>query len=92
MALAFHRGAGDTGTYHFSGTPDVSWADFAREIFAQADLQLAVTEIPSAARPTAAARPENSRLDCSGLTEVFGIARPDWRKSLAGVLQEINNL
>ena len=25
-----------TGTYHFSGAPDVSWCTFAREIFAQA--------------------------------------------------------
>ena len=30
---------GKSGTYHFSGGPDVSWADFAREIFAQEAFQ-----------------------------------------------------
>ena len=34
------------GTYHFAGAPDVSWADFAREIFAQAERQ-STTPIPS---------------------------------------------
>ncbi len=29
------------GTYHFSGVPDVSWADFAREIFFQAGRKVA---------------------------------------------------
>jgi len=35
-----------SGTYHFSGAPDVSWADFAREIFAQAGSDCTVTNIP----------------------------------------------
>ncbi len=71
------------GTYHLSGAPDVSWADFAREIFAQAGLAVAVTDIPTSAYPTPATRPGNSRLDCTTLAEVFGIARPDWRAGLA---------
>jgi dTDP-4-dehydrorhamnose reductase len=36
-----------SGTYHFSGAPDVSWADFAREIFDQAGKSVAVTPIPT---------------------------------------------
>lgn len=35
---------GKSGTYHFAGAPDVSWADFAREIFGQAGLDCAVTD------------------------------------------------
>lgn len=75
-----------SGTYHFSGAPDVSWADFAREIFAQSGHAVQVEDIPASAYPTPAARPANSRLDCSTTTATFGIDRPDWREELAQVL------
>lgn len=95
MADAFRAGDGHrdrngaAGIYHFAGAPDVSWADFAREIFAQAGRDVAVTGIPSADYPTPAARPLNSRLDCSRLEQVFGVKRPDWRVSLGRVLEEL---
>ena len=79
-----------SGTYHFSGAPDVSWAGFAREIFARAGQGVTVTEIPTSAYPTPAARPANSRLDCSATTAAFGLARPDWRRGLNDVLQDLN--
>lgn len=75
-----------SGTYHFAGTPEVSWADFAREIFAQAGRKTIVEDIPTSAYPTPAARPLNSRMDCSQLTR-FGIVRPDWRIALKQVIQ-----
>lgn len=77
------------GTHHFSGAPDTSWADFAREIMVQAKLSCQVTDIPTQAFPTPAKRPANSRLDCSGLKTAFGIDRPDWRKDLARILKEL---
>ena len=54
------RGATKTGTYHFSGAPDVSWCDFARAIFAQAGAATRVQAISTSAYPTPAARPLNS--------------------------------
>lgn len=80
------------GTYHLSGGPDVSWADFAREVFAQAGRDTRVTDIPSADYPTPARRPANSRLDCTGLTRDFAIPRPDWRAGLTHVLKELKEL
>ncbi len=77
------------GIYHFSGAPDVSWADFAREIFRQAGRAVTVSDIPTEAYPTPAPRPRNSRLDCGTTKSVFGIDRPDWRKGLAEVLDEL---
>ena len=77
------------GIYHFSGAPDVSWADFAREVFRQAGRDVAVTNIPTEAYPTPAPRPRNSRLDCTATKAVFGIDRPDWRMGLAEVLDEL---
>lgn len=75
-----------TGTYHFSGQDDVSWAGFARAIFQGAGLDVALTPIPTSAYPTPATRPLNSRLDCQSLRDAFAIARPDWRDGLAEVL------
>lgn len=80
-----------SGTYHFSGAPDVSWADFAREIFAQAGLACTVEDIPSSDFPTPARRPANSRLDCSTTAAAFGIARPDWRHSLSLILKDLED-
>lgn len=78
-----------SGTYHFSGAPDTSWACFARETFAQAGRPVTVSDIPASAYPTPAKRPANSRLDCATLETVFGLSRPDWRADLALVLTEL---
>lgn len=88
IANALAADPGKQGTYHFSGAPDVSWADFAREIFRQAGKDVAVEDIPTSAYPTPAKRPANSRLDCASL-EAFGLSRPDWRAGLADVLAEL---
>nr|WP_110549058.1 dTDP-4-dehydrorhamnose reductase [Yoonia vestfoldensis] len=89
IARAFHTGRGISGTYHFSGSPNVSWAGFARTIFASAGIDCAVQDIPTSAYPTPAARPANSRLDCSALARDYAIAQPDWQGSLRHVLQSL---
>lgn len=77
------------GLYHYSGAPDVSWADFSRAIFDRAGLACAVHDIPASDYPTPARRPANSRLDCSRIARDFGIARPDWRVDLDRVLNQL---
>ena len=77
-----------SGTYHFAGSPDVSWAEFAREIMARAHLDCQITDIPTSAYPTPARRPANSRMDCTTLA-TFGLGRPDWRAGLSAALHEI---
>ena len=88
MAEQLIRDPAKSGIYHFSGAPDTSWADFARAIFKMAGRAVTVTDISTSDYPTPAARPLNSRLDCSTLS-VFGLARPDWRTDLAHVLTEL---
>jgi len=85
--LISNRGA--AGTYHFSGDPDCSWADFARAIFEVANVDCAVTDIPTSSYPTPAARPANSRMNCTSLTDTFGIKRPDWRAGLIDTIKEL---
>ncbi|RWR49826.1 dTDP-4-dehydrorhamnose reductase [Sinirhodobacter ferrireducens] len=80
-----------TGTYHFSGAPDVSWAAFAREIMAQAGLSCAIEEIPTSAYPTPARRPANSRMACETLS-AFGLSRPDWRAATREALTELGTI
>lgn len=79
----------NTGTYHFAGAPNISWADFAREMFKQADVSCTVTDIPTSDYPTPATRPLNSRLDCTATTATFGITPCDWRSDLAQVLTDL---
>jgi len=78
-----------TGTYHISGAPDVSWADFARAIFAQAALPCDVVDIPSSDYPTPAVRPLNSRLENTLTKTVFGYVRPDWHAGLRDILTDL---
>ncbi len=78
------------GAHHFAGTPDTSWADFARAIMAAANLPCQITNIASTAYPTPARRPLNSRLDCTSLAS-FDIRRPDWRQALPQILQDLEH-
>jgi len=78
-----------SGTYHFAGQPDTTWAGFAREIFAQAGLTTLVEDVPTSAFPRPAKRPSNSRLDCTTTEAAFGVKRPDWRIGLAEILKEL---
>ena len=78
------------GIHHFAGSPDISWADFAREIMVRAGLSCVIHDIPTSAYPTPARRPPNSRLDCSALEQAYGIGRPDWRAGLDDILRELN--
>ncbi|MCE8009739.1 dTDP-4-dehydrorhamnose reductase [Aestuariivita sp.] len=80
---------GKSGAYHVSGGPDVSWADFAREIFAQAGIDCEVADIPSSDYPTPAKRPLNSRMDNSSFEAAFGLPRPDWRAGLREILTDL---
>ena len=89
MAAAFHGGKGVSGIYHYAGAPDVSWAEFASEIFTQSGMIVDVTGIPSSAYPTPAKRPMNSRMDCRALEVNFGIKRPEWRRSLSRELKKL---
>jgi dTDP-4-dehydrorhamnose reductase len=82
-----------TSIYHVSGNgAPVSWAGFAREIFAQAGSLLPrpvhVQPIAGAAFKTAAKRPNYSVLDMGSFERAFDMALPDWTKGLEAALKE----
>lgn len=92
IAANLHARPETAGTYHFSGSPDVSWADFARAIMAGAGLDCRIRDIPTKDYPTPAPRPANSRLECSTLTAAFGLVQPDWRAGLTAALHDLKGL
>ena len=82
----------NSGTYHYAGAPEVSWKDFATDIFLQAGLPVEVSGILTASYPTPAERPRNSRLDCTAMQNTFGIPSPNWKVSLTKVLQDLEEI
>lgn len=78
-----------SGTYHLSGVPDVSWAEFASEIFSQLERTVAIKSVTSKDYPRQAMRPLNSCLDCSKTEKFFDIKRPFWQFELNTMLREL---
>jgi dTDP-4-dehydrorhamnose reductase len=78
-----------SGIYHYSGQPEVSWCQFAKEIFDLAGRHTIVDAIQTSDYPTPAIRPFNSRLDCTATQVVFDIARPCWRVGLKKILKDL---
>lgn len=74
------------GTYHFCGSPEVTWYHFAQAIVEAAKpypLALeTLSPIPTTAYPTPAQRPKNSVLDCSKIEKTFGIFPAPWASHL----------
>lgn len=76
------------GTYHYSGSEYVSWADFATAIIDSAYEMNIVAKKPvihaitTSEYPTPARRPANSKLDCSKIEKNFTIKSSDWRTAL----------
>ena len=76
-----------SGIYHFSGTPEVSWCQFASVIFKKAGRKTIVEPILTSEYRTPALRPLNSRLNYDLTERTFDIARPYWLKGLANVIE-----
>ena len=78
------------GTYHAAATGETSWFGFAADIFARSGAlgEKAPDLVPIAAAEyeTAAARPADSRLDCTKLHSTFGIALPHWTEGVAAAV------
>ena len=77
------------GIFHYSGTPNVSWAQFAKAIMDQAGLSCDIKSILTKEYPTLAHRPLNSRMDCGSILDTFGITQPAWVLDLEQVINEL---
>lgn len=79
------------GVYHFTGKPYVSWYEFAKVIFAEAESQNIlkksplVNSIATSDYPTPAKRPANSRLNLTKIKQTFNIEPSDWQVALKNI-------
>jgi dTDP-4-dehydrorhamnose reductase len=76
-----------SGIYHYCGDEPCSWYDFARAIFAEAEIHglkspSNIKSITMAEYPTLAIRPAYSVLDCTKIENVFGVTRSNWRDGI----------
>ena len=79
------------GFYHATNEGGyISWADFAEEIFKQADKEIKVNRVTTEEYGVSLAkRPFNSRLDKSKLIDNGFKPLPDWKDALKRYLEEI---
>lgn len=82
-----------TGTFHFSNAGPTTWADFAREIFAQSLVRggrpVTVEGIATSDYPTPARRPANSLLSHDAIYTAYGIVPRAWQDALSEILNEL---
>jgi len=99
LALRYCRdGDLEWGLYHYSGLSSCSWAEFAVEIFREAERTGLIDKAPqvlpvtSGSLPRAAARPAWSVLDCSRIEDTFGIRPKPWRDELRHVIRHMSDV
>ena len=84
-----------SGMYHWTDGGEMSWFDFAKEIYAQGKLagllanDVRISPIPSAEYPTPAMRPCYSVLDRSGSLALAGFEPQSWRSALQHVVSNL---
>lgn len=76
------------GIHHFAGTPNVSWFEFAQDVFKELGWDILISGISSDRFKTQADRPKNSRLDCTSTLHEFGIKQSNWRQELRYIISE----
>ncbi len=99
-----HVGAGSlrtrpelAGLYHLVAAGETSWHGYAQYVIESArragrPIRVApdaIIAIATAAYPTPARRPHNSRLATDKLRATFGLVLPDWQTGVERMLSEI---
>jgi len=74
--------AGARGTYHAANSGYCSWNEFARAIFAESGMKIAVKPMSTTELNRPAPRPLYSTLDCGKLTRDTGFTPQGWREAL----------
>jgi dTDP-4-dehydrorhamnose reductase len=86
------------GIYHYTNEGNITWFDFAKEIFRQGREQgriakdCAVKPCSSAEYPAKVKRPAYSVLDKGKIKAALGIEIPEWEKSLTGFLRSNDDI
>ena len=87
------------GLYHLTASGETTWHGYASHVIETArSLQpggnwtvQSIASVDTAAFPTPAKRPLNSRLNTQRLRNVFGLCLPDWRTGVNRMIREITS-
>jgi dTDP-4-dehydrorhamnose reductase len=71
-----------TQIYHYSGEGEISWYEFAKEIFKISRIDCKVNPIATKQYPTPAKRPRNTLMKKDKIVKVFNIKISNWKSSL----------
>jgi dTDP-4-dehydrorhamnose reductase len=83
---AFKEVGQETQVYHYSNAGEISWYEFAKEIFELADIQCSVSPITTEQYPTPAKRPKKTLMNKDKIAKKFSVNTPDWKESLNNFL------
>ncbi len=79
------------GVFNFANGGEVTWADFARKIFALTDIQCSVESISTEVYGAPAPRPNYSILNCNKISPLLDAPIPHWEDALKRFLQLSGN-
>ena len=96
-ALSLQQAQPLSGIYHLAAAGETTWHAYAEYVLQTAkllkpDLHYTAKEVaavPTSAFPTPAARPLNSRLDCSKLENALQLKLPAWQTGVEAMLSKI---
>jgi dTDP-4-dehydrorhamnose reductase len=95
--VSFDTSANLAGTYHLTANGHTTWYEYAQTVLQLAQTRGfmlktppdAIKPIPTEAYALPAARPKNSRMDTSKLTNTFHLQLPDWRYHVQRMMNEL---
>ncbi len=85
--INYLRKSNPTEIYHFSNQGEVSWYEFAKEIFKMSNINCLINPIKSKQYPTLAARPRYSVMDKKKIIENLDVKLIEWKSSLKECLK-----
>ncbi|QXP80594.1 MULTISPECIES: dTDP-4-dehydrorhamnose reductase [Winogradskyella] len=78
------------GIYHYSNEGEISWYDFAKEIFNVSNSDIKLNKISTLDYPTPADRPKYSVLNTSKLVNNLHVSIPNWKFSLVKCIENFS--
>ena len=82
MHNKFRDVAQTTQIYNYSNEGEISWHEFAKEIFKLAEIDCKVSPISTQQYPTPAKRPRNTIMKKDKIVKAFNIKISNWKSSL----------
>jgi dTDP-4-dehydrorhamnose reductase len=86
---SFKEAGQATQVYHYSNEGEISWYEFAKEIFKAADIDCKVDPISTDQYPTPAQRPVNTLMSKDKITNKFGMRSSYWRRPLDSCVRKL---